>query len=356
MSAADEGRTEKGTAKKRQKQRDEGQVLRSMEVNNLVQYIVAFAVISAWGGVVAYGLGDIMRHVLANATNIDVVGDSNLINQFYFARYLILLLPIFLPLLVAALAANIAQVGWHITWTPVKPKLSKLNVFANLKRTLASVNSLMELAKSVAKILVLTLMIYYAATPHLVDFHGMTELTPMMVVSRVWDVVYSIWMMMILFMIILAAIDYAYQRYRYEEDLKMTQFDVKDEQKQALGDVKVKQRMRQLGYQRLMQLMAQNAANADVVITNPTHFAVALEYKHGQMNAPRVVAKGIDHVALRMRKAARKKQIPIVENRGLARGLYYSTEIGEDIPDQFFRPVAEILAFIYKLNKQRATA
>ncbi|CAM2009356.1 EscU/YscU/HrcU family type III secretion system export apparatus switch protein [Acanthopleuribacter pedis] len=356
MSAADEGRTEKGSAKKREKQREEGNVLKSQEVNTAMQYLAGLVALSFFGGGLGVAMSDVMAYVLTVAPYGNLQGEINSISWFYSFEFVAMLTPFFSVLMIAALASNISQVGFMISWTPLKPKLTKLNVFANFKRIMFSSNSVMELVKSIAKIGVLSYLITIAAMPHLADYLGMLQLTPMLVVMRVWEVAYAIWIMIIIFMVVIAVADYAYQWYKHEDQLKMSKSDVKDEQKQALGDMQAKAKMRQLGVQRLMNIMAENAANADVVITNPTHFAVALVYDQGNMVAPKVVAKGVDHVALRIRKRARSKNIPIVENRALARGLYYAAEIGQDIPEIFFRPVAEILAFVYKLNKKRAHA
>lgn len=356
MSAADQGRTEKGSAKKRQKQREEGNVLKSQEVNTAVQYLAGLVALSFFGGGLGIAMGELMAFVLTVAPFSNLEGEITTISWFYSAEFVMMLVPFFSVLMIAALASNISQVGFMFSWTPLKPKLTKLNVFANLKRIMFSANSIMELLKSIAKIGILGFLMYNAAVPHLSDYLGMLQLTPMMVVHRVWDVAYSIWIMIIMFMVVIAVADYAYQWYKFEDNLKMSKTDVKDEQKQAMGDMQAKAKMRQLGVQRLMNIMAENASRADVVITNPTHFAVALAYEQGVMGAPKVVAKGVDHVALRIRKRARTKNIPIVENRALARGLYYAVEVGQEIPDAFFRPVAEILAFVYKLGRRKASA
>jgi len=356
MSAADEGRTERATEKQREKFRDEGSVTKSNELNSFVTFFAGFVVISFMGTHLALSIGEMIRHTFQNLTTLPLPGNLQTISFFYFQEYTLLLLPLFIALFVAVVAINIAQFGFKVSFKAIKPKFSKVNPIANFRKVLFSSNSLFELFKSVAKIIMLCYLTFWAIRPLIDEFLGMLQLTPIQTAMKTWEYVEAIWIVVIVFMLVLGIADYAWQRRQMEDKMKMKRQDVEDEMKQSFGDPDIKRRQRQKGRQLLQSLMAQQTKEADVVITNPTHFAVALRYRHGQMNAPKIVAKGLDHLALRIRKTARQANIPIVENRGLARALYYSADIGHDIPEKLFRPVAEILAFIFKLNRQRASA
>ena len=148
--------------------------------------------------------------------------------------------------------------------------------------------------------------------------------------------------------------DYFYQKYKFRQDMKMTKQEVKEENKQTEGDPKIKARLRAIMRQRFRKMMMKGAGDADVVITNPTHFAVALQYKHGDMEAPVVVAKGVDYLAQQIKKIAEEKGIPVVEEPPLARNLYYNVDINEEIPEDLFKAVAQILAYVYQLRGQSA--
>ncbi len=356
MSATDEGRTEQATEKQREKFRDEGSVAKSNELNSFVSFFAGFAVLSLMGAHIALSIGEMMRHAFQNLNAISLAENLQTLNFYYFKRYMLLLAPIFLALFVSVAAVNIAQFGFKISWKAIKPKFSKVNPFANFRKVLLSANSLFELIKSVVKITMLTLLTFWAIRPLMNEFVSMLQLTPLQTAMKTWEYVEIVWMVIIVFMLALGLADFSWQKYQLEEKMKMKPQDVEDEMKQSFGDPEIKRRQRQKGRQLLQSLAAQKTEEADVVITNPTHFAVALRYKHAQMGAPKVMAKGVDYVALRIRKQARHANIPIVENRGLARALYYSVEMDQEIPEKLFRPVAEILAFIYKLNKERASA
>lgn len=356
MSAADEGRTEKATPKKRDKARGEGQVAKSQEVNSMTQYLMGYVVMAFFGGYLFQKMGEIARHIFTNVHTIDVGGDLNLFNLLQFKVFVIAVGPLFFALFFAVFAVNIAQFGFRVTWKAIQPKGAKLNVFKNFKRVLFSKNTLVELAKSLAKLAVMSILIYIAVTPLFYEFPQVIRLNPFQIAMKTWEYASAIWIYIIAFMLVLAIADYSWQRYQHEEQLKMKPEEVKDEQKQAVGNMDVKRKQREFSMKMLQKIIQQQASQADVVITNPTHFAIGLQYKHGKMNAPKVVAKGADYAALRIRKIARNKNIPIVENRRLARALYYACEAGQEIPESLFRPVAEILAFIYKMKKERGQA
>lgn len=353
MSAEDEGRTETATAKKRSKFREEGSVAKSQELGSFSQFLLAYIVMTAFGGTMAITLSHIMIYGLSHI-RIDLDTELIPLGMMYLSQTFLLLMPLFAALVVGAIAIARVQFDFQISWKAIAPKWNKVNPFTNFKKVLISKHSMMELLKSVTKLLVLSYMTWLVVKPMIGEFLVMYQFTPIQIGLKTWEVATQIWLLIIFFMGVLGVGDFVFQKRQLEEKMKMTKQEIKDEVKQQEPDPMVRNKILMRGRQILQGLMGKATAKADVVITNPTHFAIALSYKHGSMGAPKVVAKGMDHLALKMRKLARTNRVPIVENRGLARALYFSTDVGAEIPDTLFKPVAEILAFIYKLNRERA--
>ena len=264
-----------------------------------------------------------------------------------------LLLPVFAVLLVAALIAPIGLGGWNFSTKALAPKGSRLNPLSGLKRMFGG-KSLMELFKAIAKVLVvasMALLIFYLSMDRLMAIAGL-DVTAAMVQSV------QILMMAILVMsaatVIIAAVDIPFQIHSYREKLKMTHQQVKDEMKDTEGRPEVKQRVRQLQYQMTQNRMMSALPNADVVVTNPTHYAVALKYdRDRQGGAPVLVAKGVDMMAMKIREVANKYEIPVVESPMLARAIYYHTQLEQEIPEGLFKAVAQVLAYVFQLQAFR---
>ena len=356
MSAENEGRTEEPTQKQREKFREEGQVAKSSEINTLAQYVAGLLALAWIGPFVVQKLMETMRFTFNELSKAEFISRPIETSQSLGFHVVLILLPIFVFLWLSIFFTNVAQFGFQISWKAIQPKAQKFNVFSNFKSQFMSSRSLVDLVKSLAKVFILSFLIYQATRDLAEEFPQLFFSTPMQQGIYMWDVASDIWWVFIYFMLILGFIDGWYQRHSLKEKMKMTPSQVKDESKQRDGDPMIKRKIRTKQFTFMHELMRKNMASADVVITNPTHFAVALSYKHGQMSVPRVVAKGVDHVALSLRKIARNKSIPIIENRRIARSLYYTTEIGSDIPEEFFRPVAEILAFVFQINKKQRRA
>jgi len=356
MSAEKEGRTEDPTGKQREKFREEGQVAKSTEINTLAQYVAGLMVLSLTGPMIISRLIETLHFTFSHYA--EDIGNFYPVEtmQSLGLHIMIIILPVFVFLWLAVFLTNVAQFGLRISWKAIQPKASKFNVFANLKNQLFSIKSIIELVKSLAKIIILTFFIY-KVTRHLAAVYPqLYYFTPTQSGLFIWSVVEKIWWVFIIFMLILGTIDGWWQRHQLNEKMKMTPDQVKDENKQRDGNPLIKRKIRTKQFQFIQEMMKKNMADADVVITNPTHFAVALSYKHGQMTVPKVVAKGVDHLAFKLRKIARDKSIPIVENRRIARSLFYTTDIDQEIPDEFFKPVAEILAFVFQVNQRQRNA
>jgi flagellar biosynthesis protein FlhB len=208
----------------------------------------------------------------------------------------------------------------------------------------------MTLVMNLAKMTMIGLVAYSAIHNRLATIAGATALSHEQIFGLGAQLVYDIGLRIAVLLLVLAVIDYIYQRYKIEKQLKMTKQEVKDEMKKMEGDPHIKQRRRQIQMQRAVQRVRHDVPTADVIVTNPTHFAVALKYDAANMHAPKVVAKGADYLALKIREVAAEHGIPILERPPLARALYKDVEVGQEIPEKFFSAVAEILAYVYELS------
>ena len=344
--AKDPSKTEKATPRRRQKAREEGQVAKSIDIaisSSLVAVFLLFLFYIPFAFHKLYALFVyFFAHPLENIPehNYHIIKDIIHILSS-------LVLPIFLVLLVAALAANIAQVGFYITFKPLIPKIEKINPLSGLKR-LFSLKTVFELFKNIVKLVVAVVVSYYLVSYLLQDVFRFATTT---VYS---DAYYMMKYSLILLLsfaalsIPIAIADYFFRRYEFEESIKMSKEEIKEEQKLYEGHPQIKAAIRKKMREMSLTRMMAEVAKADVVITNPEHYAVALQYKRGEMYAPKVVAKGIDRVALRIKEEARKHNIPIEENPPLARTLYQTCEVGEYIPENLYQAIAKIFAKIYQ--------
>ncbi len=346
----DQERTEKPTAKKLAKAREKGQVPKSPEISTAFIVLSASAMLLAAGPWIFRSLMELMQGVFQNLGTLSLQGESSrtFLGEI-FIRFLIVVAPIMLTVIVVGIVSNVIQVGFLFTFEPFKPKFEKFNPIAGMKK-FVSLRSLMELIKSLLKILYISAIAWIvvrgelSALPSLIDmsvgqilgFIGVTSLKVMFYVSMA--------------MIVLAVIDFTYQRWQHHKDLMMTKQEVKDEYKQVEGDPKIKSRIRQVQREMASRRMMAAVPEADVVITNPTHLAIAIKYKAGEMFAPQIVAKGAGLIAERIRAIAVENDIPVVENKPLARTLFKSTEVDDFVPAELYRAVAEVLAYVYKLK------
>lgn len=262
-------------------------------------------------------------------------------------------LPLLLLTSATAVGATMLQTKGYISGEAVKFKLDKLNPLNGLKR-MFSLRSAVEIIKSLLKIIVLGFIIYGKLSDEMGFMPRLMDMSAGEAVYRTSSIIFEIAKSAAVIMAFLAAADYLYQWWDYEKKLMMSKQEIKEEYKQTEGDPQVKGKLRERRQQQARRRMMQNVPQADVIIRNPTHFAVALRYKPEEDNAPVIIAKGMDNIALRIVKIAEENGIPAIENRPLARGLYESVEIGQTIPDKFYGPVAEVLAFVYKLKKEFA--
>ncbi|MDR9854556.1 flagellar biosynthesis protein FlhB [Paenibacillus sp. VCA1] len=343
-------KTEKATPKKRQDTRKKGQVAKSQELSGSVVLLASFLSLLMFGGFIKERLVGLFKDVFLNRLNSGVsIGNVMNMAMEYVIQILILMAPLFITTVVLALVANVAQVGFMLTGEMLKPKFSKLNPIKGFKN-IFSVRSLVECLKSIFKVTVIGLLVYQTLSGALPKIGKLSEMNLEKTFHFAADLTMNLGLKIGAALFAMAILDYLYQRYEFEKSIRMSKQDIKDEYKKMEGDPLVKGKIRERQRRMAMQRMMQEVPKADVVITNPTHFAVALKYEGSKMEAPQIIAKGQDFVALRMKEVAKEHGVITMENKPLARALYHRAEIGDSIPADLFQAVAEVLAYVYKLK------
>jgi flagellar biosynthetic protein FlhB len=344
-------RTEQATGKRRQEARRRGQVALSREIPSALILLTVLGVFHFAGAGIFERCTALVSGIFRNLHTLRMatIADAGALSTELFETVLLLLLPVFLPLMVAGFIGNVAQIGFEAHAEALAPKFSKLNPFAGIKR-LVSLRSLVELVKSILKILFVGGIAYAVVSGFLSDFPALVRYDLLTLWSFTHQASFKIIFYVCLAMLGLAVLDYLYQRWQYEQSLKMTKQEVTDERKQTEGDPKVKARIRSLQRQTAYHRMMAEVPKADVVITNPTHLAIALKFQSEEMPAPRVVAKGAGTIAERIRDTAREHHVPIVENKPLAQALFKMADLGDYVPVDLYRAVAEVLAYVYRLK------
>ncbi|MDR0293659.1 MAG: flagellar biosynthesis protein FlhB [Oscillospiraceae bacterium] len=348
-------KTEKATPKKREDARKKGQVLKSAEVNTAVLTTVMFVIIFAAGGWMVRGMGRLLEYFITRTgvmrgdpVKADIVADvTKAIWQFLW-----ILLPVLLVAIAMGVAVNVAQVGFLFTAETVRPKLSKISILQGFKR-IFSMRSVVEMLKSVLKITLMTVIVYQEYRKNLNAFPMMMGLPAGQAAGVVVDMAIAIAIKASAVLIAIGLADYLYQWWEYERNLKMSREEIKQEIKQMEGDPLIRSRRREKQRQMSMMRMMRAIPQADVVITNPTHYSVAIRYNEKEADAPVVLAKGKDHIAFKIREIAEQNRVEIVENKPVAQALYVSCEIGQRIPPDMFAAVAEILSYVYKKRHPR---
>ena len=343
-------KTEEPTPKKLEEARKRGQVALSREVNNWVMLFAGTLVLLTLMGSTMTQLLEMMRvyvehaHALPGAPG----GLKTVLGDGIMKVFLIMLLPLLL-LMLAAFFGPFLQIGPLFAPEVIKPDLSKISVIKGFGR-LFSMRSIVEFVKGIMKLVVIGIVAGLIVYPYFDKFEYLIDLTIPEVVVELRNLVIKMMIGVLIVLLVIAAIDLVYQRYEYGKKMRMSRQEVKDEYKQSEGDPHVKARLRQLRMERARQRMMQSVPQADVVITNPTHYSIALKYDPEEMPAPIVVAKGTDDLALRIREVAKEHDIVVYEDKPLARLLYDVVEIDEMIPFEHFKAVAEVISYVFKLK------
>jgi flagellar biosynthetic protein FlhB len=353
FAAEDEGRTEEPTEHKLRKAREEGKVARSAELAPTLVLLAAVVALAASAQAFLQAASDMLKFFLKLSTETDIRSGGTVAGAVfvYFVR---LSWPPLLAGFVAAILANLVQVGFLFTVKPITPDLTRIipRFGQFFRRAIGSMEALFGLAKSLVKIAIIGLIAYLNISSELPDIVSLMRAPFLESFSLITTIAFRIVVECALLMLVLSLLDYLFQRRRHIESLKMSRQEVKEERKQYEGDPLIRSRLRERQRQIMMRNIPQAVKKADVVITNPTHYAVALQYDRLSMVSPQLVAKGADMVALRIRELAREYDVPIVENRPLARELYDSVEIGEFVPERYWNVVAAILGQIRKFREE----
>lgn len=350
----DSQKTEEPTQRRIEEAVKKGQVISSREVSNFLMLLTFTIILVALGPYLMHKTTITLRYYLESS--YEIFFDPNSYRMFFLELFKnavgIMILPV-AGTIIAALLATLVQHGFIVSTEPIMPKLDKISPLSGLKR-LFSLRSFMEFVKGIIKITIVGAVAMMAIWPEL---HKVEELHATSIAGIIALLNHLALRMMIgicSIMAVIAVLDFLYQRFEYLKSLRMSKQDIKDEFKQSEGNPEIKAKLRSLRMERARKRMMAAVPKADVVITNPTHFAVALMYETGKHTAPIVVAKGTDLIALKIREIAEANSVPIVENPPLARALYEIVELDEQIPEEHYKAVAEVIAYVYKLKGKAA--
>jgi flagellar biosynthetic protein FlhB len=343
-------KTEAPTPRRRLEARQQGNIARSHDLTSAVMLLGMLLMLNWYG----QGLVQALRGVMDRMLGPSSMGDFNAANAVKgFAGAITqvgrAMVPFFIGAMLIAITVNLAQVGLFFNTKRLQPNFAALNPLRGAGKLFRGGGGI-QLVQNLLKLLLVGWVAYSAVSGRIGEIAMAQGLEFKQIFNLGASLVYSIGMRIGIVLLVLAILDYFYQGFRVEKELKMTKQEVKEEMRRMEGDPKIKQRRRQIAMQMTMQRFKKDVPTADVVVTNPTHFAVALKYDSDRMGAPRVIAKGQDYLALRIREIAAEAGVPILERPPLARSLYRLVEVGQEIPEQFYAAVAEILAYVYELT------
>lgn len=349
-------RTEKASSKKKKEARQKGNVFKSAELSTAVSVLALFGFLNyVWEDFVL-SITQLMTRYLSAGYVVQYAEDINVATVKSLYYHVLLdcagfFLPVFLVAVLTGMLTNVLQTGFLFTTKPLAFDLSKISPISGFKR-IFSIRTVAELIKSILKASVLGYIVYKEYIKLMKSFPMMMREDIKPAFLKIISTSFSIALKLGLALAIIALADYLYQWWKYEKDLKMTKQEVKDESKQTEGDPQIKSKRRQKQRQMSNARMMQRVPEADVVITNPTHYAVALRYKEGVDKAPLILAKGKDLIAEKIKSVARENKIEIVENKPVAQAIYFSCEIGDSIPQEMYQAIADILVYVYKLKNK----
>lgn len=343
-------RTESATPRRREKALEEGQVAMSQEVNSALVLALAFSLLFVCAGVMAALLNRNARYLFGQA-HIFTLDDPWTLVHMATANFQVVLkalAPVMGVVLVAGLAANLLQVGWHVNVSAMAFRWSHINPVNGMKQVFSK-RSVFEIVKIVLKLAVIGGMGWWTVSGLIGQISGTSLLTLAGAQHVAKTTMATLVYRMVALLAVLAVVDWAFQRHQHEERLKMSKQEIKEEMKDLEGDPQVRARLRGMRLEMMRRRMMADVPAADVVVTNPTHFAVALKYVPGDP-APKVVAKGADEIAAKIKEIARGARVPVIENVPLARALHKAVDVGAFIPDELYKAVAEVLAYVYRLK------
>lgn len=343
-------KTEQATPKKKAEARKKGQVARSADLPGSFIMLFTFMSFMMLGGFYKQHILMLFGNLFEDWLLMELTA-GNVMTLFndVTIELLLILMPIFAIAFVIGILGNIIQFGFLLTGEPLKMQLNKLNPINGFKQ-IFSARTLVEFLKSVLKLLIIGILVFMAVSREWETILVLASLPIQDIFSFTAGLTLKLGIETGAVLTVLALADYFYQRYEHGKSLRMSKQDIKDEYKKSEGDPLIKGKIRERQRRMALARMMQEVPKADVIITNPTHFAVALQYDASQMEAPKIIAKGMDHVALKIREVAKASGVAMMENKPLARALYERAEIGDVIPPDLFQAVAEVLAYVYKMK------
>jgi flagellar biosynthesis protein FlhB len=342
-------KTEAPTPRRLQEAREKGQVARSVDLSAAFGLLAGLLLLNWYGTTLLQGFAQLMQHALA-VDQMPSSGDAAIASAWKLAlnHCGLVLIPFLLIIVIVAIVSNLAQVGFLLSAQPITPSLDKLSPIKGLAR-LFSKRTAIRFLMSLSKVSVIAAVAYFTIRSYMPKLVALPTLAFADVVTFGAHLVFMLGLRLAAILVVLAIIDYAFQRRQHMSDLRMSKQEVKEELKRMEGDPIMRQRRSQVARQLAQQRMSQAVPQADVVITNPTELAIALKYDHDQMHAPKVIAKGAGFIAQRIREIADENGVPIVERKPLAQALYKACEIGDYVPPELYKAVAEVLAYIFEL-------
>jgi len=346
-------RTEEPTAKKLRESRQKGQVPKSQDLAGSLSLFGGLITFLVFGSTITSMFARVMTKTLSGDISADILALDSIYAASKVAAFetIVTVTPILVLAAVVAYIGNFIQVGWLLSAEPIQPKFNKLSPIAGIKR----IFGVRGVVKTVINTLKLTVMIFVTTvfiTSNLDSISVLPKLTPLMALTAIMRLIFILAIILSLLLLFLAIIDFIYQRHQHTKDLRMSKQEVKDERKSMEGDPMLKGRRRQMAREIVMQQIGASVPEADVIVTNPTHFSVAIKYDPETMGAPKITAKGADLIAFRIRQIARQNSVPIIERPPLARALYWGIEVGQEVTLEHYEAVAELLAFVYKIDSR----
>ena len=349
-------KTEPATQKKLEDARKEGKVAKSKDLTQAFELVVLFLLLKIFVGYVGERMvllfdatiGRMAEFYKVNQAGLFIPAVSSLFTNVIL-EWLLIVWPFFVFGFIITFLVTVYQVGWKVSGKTMEPKLSKFNPINGFKRIISK-DSLFELAKSIIKVVVILYIAYTSIKDEANNLFVLYEISLNQAVALTGEIIIDVGLKISIIYVVVGLGDYLYQRHKFNEEMKMTKQEVKDEYKNTEGDPQIKGRIRQKMREASQRRMMQDVPKADVVITNPTHFAVAIKYDAEVSKAPIVVAKGEDFLAQKIKEVARENHVEIVENKPLARMLYHNVDIGSEIPPELYQAVAEVLAMVYHMK------
>ena len=344
-------KTEEATPKKKSDARKKGQIAKSKDIGIALTTIATLLVIMTLSDKIINNFKEIIIYYLSNVGSMELTdGLLKSIASNSFTKFASTVILVVIPIMVAGIVASLMQTGFLLTGEPLKPSLKKLNPLNGIKN-MFSKKSAFDLLKNLLVVTIVTYIGYSYMKDNYNDILHISTLNVSSIGSEIKQIVVGLFTKIVILLIVLAATDYFIQFRFHNKELRMSKQEIKDEYKQMEGDQQVKAKIKQKQRAMITQGMMNAVGDATVVITNPTHIAVAIKYEDGQNNAPKLVAKGIDHLAIRIKEKAKENDVPIIENKPLARMIYKEVELDREIPQEMYQAVAEILVAIYKMKK-----